>query len=108
MHQVALHVEGADLDGGVVEFERGLVGDAVGIDVALPVVEHVGCGRRARLVQRGVFRHRSRNPLLDIVAVEIEAGLDIRRDLVAEIGEAAIQRAVAVLAKAVLLPARSR
>ena len=53
MHQVAVDAEHADLEHGIVEADGGLVGDADGIDVALPVVEDVDRRRRLRRGQRG-------------------------------------------------------
>ena len=103
VHQVPIDVERANLDGRVLaKLDRGLVGNAVGIDVALPIVDLVGRRRRARLVQRRIFCHGTGNALLDGVAVEVESRFDIRRDLVAKIGRPAHQVAVAVVAEAVL------
>ena len=55
MHQVAIDAERADFDRGVVEFDRGLVGDADGVDIALPVVDDVDWRRGLRRGQRGCF-----------------------------------------------------
>ena len=82
---MAVDAERAEFDGGVLEADGGLVGDAHGVDVALPVVEDVA--KRRRLWGRKSVRlgDATRNALPHVVRVEVEPRLDIRRELVADI-----------------------
>ena len=92
MHQVAVDAEGAEFDLGVVETDRGLVGDRT--------VSMLRCQSLATLTGAGGFGigqgrllgDAAGNALANFVGVEIEPRLDIRRELIADIAAAACRR----------------
>ena len=104
MHEVAVHVEGADLQKRAgSQPDCGLVGHAQRIDVALPVVGHVQRVRRLRRGERREFRHFSRYALAYPVGVEIDACLGVLAQPVADVETAARALAPAMVTKAVEL-----
>ena len=108
VHQVAVDAEHPELDGGAGrDPHRRLVGDAQGVDVALPVIDHVDSCSRRRRCERDILGHASGNALPDLVGVDVEPRFDIGRQLVCQVRACPRGFAPAVLAEAVLLLPRA-
>src|SRR4051794_4805275 len=85
MHQMPIDSKGTEIHDRVFEADRGLVGNANSVDIALPVVDDVHCSRSLRRSKRRGFSDGPWNALPHLVGVDIEPGFNVRRELIADI-----------------------
>src|SRR5881396_3772415 len=95
---MTIDTEQPKIDDCVIEPQGRLIGDSDGVEIALPVIHNVVGECCSWRVQRTVLRDLTRDALADNIGIHIESRLEVRRELITEVGTATLRVAPAMIA----------